>query len=73
MAPPPPFLSPSLPFPLLSYSNKEGGVLLPVGVGLLMGCAKGGRPLPPSFIYVGRGHPKDTPSPLLAVCSAPPP
>ena len=32
----PPFLSPSLSFPLLSYSHLEGGVLLPMGVGLLM-------------------------------------
>ena len=35
----PPFLSPSLFFPLLSYSQLEGGVLLLVGVGLLMGRA----------------------------------
>ena len=54
----------------------EGGVLLPVGVGLLMGRAKGGRPppSPPPFIYGGEGHPIDTKIDLLdllAVCGAP--
>ena len=47
-----------LPSPLLLQHGK-GGVLLPVGVGLLMGRAKGGRPLPllHSFIYGEGGTP----------------
>ena len=61
----PHFLSPYLSFPLLSYSNMEGGSptpLLPVGVGLLMGRAKGGQPPPPPpllYIWGGR-HPLET-------------
>ena len=32
---------------------------------------RGPASLPPSLIYMGRGHPKGTPSLLLAVCGAP--
>ena len=59
---PPPFLSTSLlPSPLLVQQGREG-VLLPVGVGLLLArLLLAGRTSPPcSFIYGGRGHPKDT-------------
>ena len=42
-----------------SHGAPKGGVLLPVGVGLLMGRAIGGQPLPllHSFIYGGGGTP----------------
>ncbi len=68
----PPFPSPSpslsslsfLPPFLDSYSYylEGGGILLPVGVGLLLGAPSlAGRPLPlGSFIYGGRGAPHDT-------------
>ena len=51
-----PPLSPSLSSPTPTW---KGGVLLPVGVGLLMGRAKGGRPPPPPpLLYIrGRGAP----------------
>ena len=47
---------PSLSSPTPTW---KGGVLLPVGVGLLMGRAIGGRPLPllHSFIYEEGGTP----------------
>ena len=72
----PPFLLSFSPFLLLSYSNREGEVLLPVGVGLLMGRAKGGRPPPPPpLLYIrGGAHPLETQQliiDLLAVCGAP--
>ena len=54
----------------------KGGVLLPVGVGLLMERAIGGRPPPPPpLLYIrGGGHPLETQQliiDLLAVCGAP--
>ena len=54
----------------------KGGVLLPVGVGLLLARPLGRPPPPPcSFIYGGRGAPLDTQVDLrdhsLAVCGAP--
>ena len=55
---PPSFLpSTSSPLPLLVQHGK-GGVLLPVGVGLLLGAPLllGRRPPPCTFIYGGRGH-----------------
>ena len=53
----PPFLPPSLSFPLLSYSNMEkGGVLLPVGVGLLLGRLSLRPAEPPLHLYIrGQG------------------
>ena len=56
---------PPLSFPPLSPSlssptpTRKGGVLLPMGVGLLMGRAKGGRPPPPPpLLYIRGGrHP----------------
>ena len=47
-----------LPSPL-QLQHGRGGVLLPVGVGLLMGRAKGGRPPPPPLLLYIRGgrHP----------------
>ena len=52
-------LSPSLSSPTPTW---KGGVLLPVGVGLLMGRAKGGRPPPPPLLLYIRGgrHPLET-------------
>ena len=54
-----PPLSPSLSSPTPTW---KGGVLLPVGVGLLMGRAKGGRPPPPPpLLYIRGGrHPLET-------------
>ena len=60
--PPSPSFSFSFPsFPSPSWTRK-GGILLPVGVGLLPGAPSLGRPPPPpcSFIYGGRGAPHDT-------------
>ena len=64
------------PLPSLLLQLGKGGILLPVGVGLPLGRAieREGPPLLHSFIYGGRGHPKDTtidPLDLLAMCSAP--
>ena len=60
----------------LGGGRDKGGVLLPVGVGLLMGHAKGGRPPPPPLLLYIRGgrHPLETQQliiDLLAVCGAP--
>ena len=70
----------------LSYSLSLSlfpSLLLPKGKGFLLGLGcpsrtpyswrtpRGPASLPPSFIYVGKGHPKDTPKFLLAVCGAP--
>ena len=60
--------------PFLSLSWKGRGLQL--GLGILVGLPMARAPLgpatsPPPFIYVGRGHPKDRPSLLLAVCGAP--
>ena len=53
------FLPPLLLFPPFPTPTRKGGVLLPVGLGLLMGRTKGGRPLPllHSFIYGEGGTP----------------
>ena len=73
----PPLPSSPPPFPPSSPSPtwKGGGVLLPVGVGLLLArlSSLGRRPPPCSFIYGGRGAPLDTQliNDLLAVCGAP--
>ena len=63
----PPFLPLSLLLPLLILQLGKEGVLLPVGVGLLLvRLLLAGRTSPPcSFIYGGRGHPKDTTIDLL--------
>ena len=54
-----PPLSPSLSSPTPTW---KGGVLLPVGVGILMGHAKGGwPPPPPPLLYIRGGrHPLET-------------
>ena len=59
--PPLSFLPPSSSFPLLLLIGKRG-VLLPVGVGLppLGAPPSLAGPLLHSFIYGGRGHPRDT-------------
>ena len=60
-AAPPPSFSSLFPF-LVSYSYylERGGILLPVGVGLLQGGHRGRpSPSPPPFIYGGEGHPID--------------
>ena len=61
-----PFLPSPSPFPSPTPTRK-GGVLLLVGVGLPpWGALLLGRSPPPcSFIYGGRGHPKDTTIDLL--------
>ena len=51
----PPFLSPLSPSLSSPTPTWKGGVLLPVGVGLLMGRAKGGRPPPPPPLLYIRG------------------
>ena len=52
-------LFPSSPLPSPNPTRKRGGVLLPVGVGLLRHASPLGRPHPPcSFIYRGRGAPE---------------
>ena len=68
--------SPSLPSFSSPTPTWKGGVLLPVGVGLLMGRAIGGRPPPPPpLLYIrGGGHPLETLQliiDLLAMCGAP--
>ena len=56
-APPLPSLSPLSPFPN-PIPTRKGGILLPVGVGLLLACPPPGRPHPPLFLYIRRqGHP----------------
>ena len=73
----PPFLSPSLSFPLLSYSNKEGGSPTPGGSRTPHGARQGWPAPSPSStpLYTGReAPPRDTtidPLDLLAVCGAP--
>ena len=68
--------SPTPPsLPLLLQLGK-GGILLPVGVGLLQAHPLGpAAPPPPSFIYGGKGAPEDTQVDLrdrsLAMCGAP--
>ena len=72
-AAPPPSFSSLFPF-LLSYSYyMEGGILLPVGIGLPRARHSRGPALPllHSFIYGGGGHPIDTQVDLLAMCGAP--
>ena len=61
-----PPLSPSLSSPTPTW---KGGVLLPVGVGLLMGRAKGGRPPPPPpLLYIRGGrHPLETQQLILEI------
>ena len=49
----PPFLSPSLSFPLLSYSNKEGGSPTPGGSRTPHGAHQGWpAPPPPLLFYI---------------------
>ena len=71
---PPLFPSPS-PTPSLSpLLEKEGETPTRIGNPSwtpTIGAPLLGRPPPPSFIYVGRGHPKGTPRFVLALCGAP--
>ena len=72
-----------LPFFVALSLSLFPSLLLRKGKGFLLGLESPSRTpyswraprrpasLPPSFIYVGRGHPKGTPSLLLAVCGAP--
>ena len=80
----PSFLPFSLPLPCLlllilartpSWTRK-GGILLPVGVGLLLGrtIERAGPPPPPLLYIRGGGHPLETQQliiDLLAVCGVP--
>ena len=58
-APPTLFLSPSLSFPLLSYTpTRKGGFLLPVGGGLLLVRPSWPSASPPLLLYIrGQGAP----------------
>src|SRR5215216_3258045 len=73
---PPPSFSPLPPSLLLLVGIGRGGRIL-LGPGVQVGLPPlarplyGRPPLPPSFYIRGRGHPKGTPSLLLAVCGAP--
>ena len=73
----PPFLSSSFSFPLLSYSNMEGGSPTPGGSRTPHGARQGSPAPSPSStpLYMGReAPPRDTtidPLDLLAVCGAP--
>ena len=69
----PPFPSPSLLLPSSPTPTREGGILLPPGVGLPPRARdeRAGPPPPPLLYIWGRGHPLDMQVDCLAVCGAP--
>ena len=72
----PPFLPLSLPLPPSPNPTRKGGSPTPGGSRTPPGAPPpGGPPLPPcSFIYGGRGHPKDTTIDhlIFSPCAVPP-
>ena len=60
-APPPFLLSLLFPTSRILFQQGKGGILLPVGVGLLLARPPPGRPHPPLILYIrGQGAPLDT-------------
>ena len=71
--PGPPFLLSFPPFLPSPTPTREGGILLPPGVGLPPWACheRTGSPPPPHLYIWGRGHPIDTQVDCLAMCGAP--